>query len=110
MPRSENLTCCEKAYIHGGMTKAQIARKLKKDPQTIYAVFRRAAQPPSEEPKKPVGRQPKLSERDARGYTRYARTHKTATLDEIRSSGPSKVGKDVVRRALHKAGYHSRAA
>ena len=108
--KRKNLTCCEKAYIHGlkdgGMKPAEISRKLKKPSQTIHSVLRRIDKPPSKKSSRPVGRQLKLTERDIRGYIRYARKNKGATLAEIWKSGRPDVSKDVVRNALRNANLH----
>jgi transposase len=92
------------------MKPPEIATKVERSIAAIYKVINpKKTDQPAESPK-PMGRPPKLSERDKRSVVRYALTHRRATLGEITQNIPVNVSGDTVRRALKDNGLNNRVA
>ena len=107
-------TCCDKAYIRGlregGMAMELIAKKFDVTAASIYKMLTRDDLKKSTESPKPLGRPPKLSERDKRQYAIIAKRNRRATLGEITNEGPANVSTRTVRKALHEQGLNNRVA
>ena len=109
-----NLTCCEKAYIRGlrdgGMDVQKIAVKAGRSVSGVYRVLNDENANTSTEPAKPMGRPPKLTERDKRAVVLQARKNRRATLAEITNNVACTASMWTIRTALHEAEMHSRVA
>jgi transposase len=114
MRTTKNVTCCEQAYIKGlrdgGMDVEKIAEKVNRSSSAIYKIINAKNTNEVTGPLKPMGRPPKLSERDRRSLVRYTNTNRRATLGEISLNSPAKVSNSTVRRALHDEGVNNRIA
>jgi hypothetical protein len=92
------------------MDVEKIAIKVNRSPSAIYKIVNAKDTNEVTDPPKPIGRPPKLNERDRRPIVRYTNANRRATLSEISLNCAIKVSISTVRRALHDEGLNNRIA
>ena len=93
-----------------GVSRRQIAIKVKRSPTTISTIIKRWEEGHCYKRKKGSGRKKKLSAIAERYLLREILKNRRATLPQIVNMVPEKVSVSTIKRTLHSAGFRSRVA